>query len=122
MCGKVKIIFLFLLLDFSLSAQNPGASKGFYGSVNMGPGLVYGNISSAETKTSVQFAMHFSVGYFFTKSIQVGITGCGWLFEPYRWTATEVSGESLANTIVHIQVYPSQKLRFYFKGGYGMST
>jgi hypothetical protein len=34
----------------------------------------------------------------------------------------DVSGESLANTMVHIQVYPSQNNRFYFKAGYGMST
>jgi len=111
-----------LLMHFHLAAQNGSAMKGFYGSFNMGPGLVKGNITSAETRTTVQFAMHFSVGYFFTRSLQVGITGCGWLFEPYHWTINEVSGESLANTMLHIQVYPSQKYRLYFKGGYGMST
>jgi len=111
-----------LLIHFHLSAQNPGALKGFYGSFNMGPGLVKGNITSFETKTTVQFAMHFSVGYFLTNSVQVGITGCGWLFEPYLYTMTEVSGESLANTMLHIQFYPSEKYRFYFKGGYGIST
>jgi hypothetical protein len=122
MLGRGKIVLLFLVMDFSLSAQNPGASKGFYCSFNMGPGLVHGNITSVETKTTVQFAMHFSVGYFFKESVQVGITGWGWLFEPYRWTPTEVSGESVANTMLHIQVYPSRKYRLYFKGGYGMST
>jgi hypothetical protein len=119
---QTLFIPLVLFMNFHLVAQNSGAYKGFYGSFNMGPGLVHGNITSIKTKTTVQFAMHFSVGYFFTESVQVGITGCGWLFEPYRWTPTEVSGESVANTMLHIQVYPSRKYRLYFKGGYGMST
>jgi hypothetical protein len=52
-------------MDISISAQNLSAMKGFYGSFNMGPGLVHGNITSVEIKTTIQFAMHFSVGYFF---------------------------------------------------------
>jgi hypothetical protein len=121
MIEKVKILLLLLLVDFSLSAQNPGARKGFYGSFNIGPGFLNGNITSYEKQTSTQFAMHISVGYFLNHSLQLGITGCGWLFEPYKWNQIEPSGESLSNTILHVQVYPLRKYRLFLKGGYGIS-
>jgi len=119
---SARLLVLFMLINIQMYSQDPGAHKGFYGSFAIGPGIVHGNITSAEIKTTLQFAMHISVGYFFTNSIQAGITGCGWLFEPYGWTGSDYKGESLANTMLYIQVYPTTQNRVFLKGGYGMSS
>jgi hypothetical protein len=116
-----KIILWALILNFRLSAQNPGDMKGFYGSLNMGPGIVNGNISSYDIETSLRFAMHFNIGYFITNKVQIGLSGCGWLFEPYMWTGSGYTGESVSTTMFQIQVYPVRQYRWFLKGGYGIS-
>lgn len=116
------IVMLFLLLvDISVSAQNTGALKGFYGSINLGTGIVNGNITNYEIQTTPQFAMHFNIGYFLNRSLQAGVTGCGWLFESYLSTRTEERGESLSNAMVHVLFYPGNRSRFFIKGGFGVS-
>ena len=47
----LKIIFAILLVHFQLFAQNPGELKGFYGSMNLGLGVVNGNITHEEKNT-----------------------------------------------------------------------
>jgi len=121
MSKKANIILPFLFLHFLVEAQNPGELKGFYGSINIGSGIVNGNISGTEIRTTLQFAMHFSVGYFINRSVQLGLTGNGWLFEPYQSTRTEENGESLSNSMIYIQVYPTYHCRLFVKGGYGIS-
>ncbi len=121
MWNNVRYLLPILLLHVNLSAQNQGTLKGFYGTVNTGPGIVNGNIKNAEIQTTPQFAMHFCVGYFVNKTLQLGLTGNGWLFQPYRSTRTEEKGESLSNSMIHVQFYPTTRYRLFIKGGFGIS-
>ncbi|MCJ7648469.1 MAG: hypothetical protein MUP85_07635, partial [Candidatus Lokiarchaeota archaeon] len=124
MCKNLKIIiaiFLLLLMHFQLTAQRSGEFKGFYGSINLGLGIVEGNITSEEKNSSSQFAMHFNVGLFVTKTVQVGITLNGWLFESYGSIPFAFKGESISNGMLHLQFYPVNKYRIFLKGAYGIS-
>ena len=121
MLKKFKVILPILIIHFQLVAQNTGELKVFYGSMNLGLGLVKGNITSETIKTMSQFAMHLNVGVFITRSVLAGITMNGWLFEPYGITSADYKGESVANGMLHLQFYPVKNYRFYFKGAYGIS-
>lgn len=121
MLKNLKIILPILLLHFQLVAQKSGELKGFYGSTNLGLGVVNGNITSEEINTSSHFAMHLIVGIFVNKSIQAGLTLNGWLFESYGSIPFAYKGESISNGMVHLQVYPVKNNRLFFKGAYGLS-
>jgi hypothetical protein len=121
MCKKLKIILPVLLVSFQLMAQKSGELHGFYGSMNLGLGIVRGNISGENTNTTGQFAMHFNAGVFVSRSVQAGITLNGWLFESFEPIPFAYKGESISNGMVHLQVYPIKKHRFYLKGAYGLS-
>ncbi len=116
----LKIIFPVLLIHFQLVAQNPGELKGFYGSMNLGLGVVNGNIAHEEKNTDPHFAMHFNAGVFLNRSLQVGLTLNGWLFETYGQIPFGFKGESISNGMVHIQLYPVKNNRLFFKSAYGI--
>jgi len=118
---KFKTFFLILLICNQLSAQESSKLKGFYGSTNLGIGVVKGNIRNEETSTNSHFALHINVGYFIFRSVQAGITLNGWLFEPSGETLFAYKGESISNGMVHIQYYPIRNQRFYLKSAYGLS-
>jgi hypothetical protein len=118
---KLKIIICLLLIHFQLTAQDQGKLKGFYGSTNLGIGIISGNISGENTKTTGQFAMHFTVGFFVCRSAQVGITFNGFLFESYGLIPFGYKGESISNGMIHLQVYPVKNYRLFIKGAYGIS-
>jgi hypothetical protein len=118
---KFKTLILVLLICNQLSAQVSSKLKGFYGSVNLGIGVVKGNIQSEEINTDSHFALHFNVGYFISTSLQAGITLNGWLFEPYGEIPFAYRGESISNAMIHLQYYPIRNRRFYLKGAYGLS-
>ncbi len=121
MLRKAEIILTVLLIHLQLDAQKSGELKGFYGSINLGLGLVNGNITSEEINTSSHFAMHLNVGIFIIKSVQAGITFNGWLFEPYGSIANAYKGESISNGMLHLQFYPLNNNRLFLKGAYGIS-
>jgi len=116
-----SIVILLLWIDIHAAAQSPGSMKGFYGSMNLGAGIVSGNITNFNEGTSVQFGMHINVGFFMSKSVQVGVSGCGWLFESYMSNWTGEKGESVSDALLYIQLYPFVDYRMYFKTGYGVS-
>jgi len=89
--------------------------------MNLGIGVVKGNIHNEEINTDSHFALHFNVGYFIFKSVQAGITLNGWLFEPFGEIPFASKGEGISNGMVHIQYYPIRNKRFYFKSAYGLS-
>jgi hypothetical protein len=121
MCKRLLIIIPVLLIQLHLIAQKSGGLHGFYGSMNLGPGIVTENITGQRTETGIRFAMHLNVGYFLSSSVQAGITLNGWLFEPYSYNPFEYKGESISGSMIHFQVYPVSSHRLYFKGAYGMS-
>lgn len=121
MLRKLEIILTILLIHLQLDAQKSGELKGFYGSINLGLGLVNGNITSEKINTSSHFAMHLNVGVFIIKSVQAGITFNGWLFEPYGSIPFAYKGESISNGMLHLQFYPVKNNRLFFKGAYGKS-
>jgi hypothetical protein len=115
------LLLLFFLIELQLPAQNSSDMRGFYGSLNMGVSQFTGNVTSYETGSSTRFAMHFNIGYFVTNNFQLGLTGSGWLFESFMWTGKEYTGESISNTMLHVQFYPVQHYRWFVKGAYGVS-
>lgn len=117
---SIFLLWLFLAIQH-IRAQNSGDLKGFYGSLDLGLGVVNGNITSYEIETTLQFAMHLNIGYFVGKNVQLGLSASGWLYESFMWTGAEYQGESLSTSIIHLQVYPSQRYRWFIKGGYGIS-
>jgi hypothetical protein len=118
----IKIIIPVLLIHYNLAAQKSGELKGLYGSMNLGIGIVSGNITGEEINTSANFAMHFNIGFFICRSMQAGITLNGWLFEPYGpFLFTYYEGESISSWMFHLQFYPLKNSRLFFKGAYGIS-
>lgn len=114
-------ILIILLINYHLTAQRSGDHKGFYGSMNIGPGIVTGNISNEKISTAAHLAMHLNIGYFFSSSVQGGITVNGWLFEPFGEIPSGFKGESISNGMIHLQFYPFRDYRLFLKGAYGLS-
>lgn len=104
-----------------LAAQRPGSLKGLYGSFNAGLGIVSENVSGLEKNISPHFTMNFNLGVFICKSLQAGVTANGWLFESFGPIPFAYKGESISNTMIHLQVYPVKNNRFFMKGAYGVS-
>ena len=121
MCKNLKIIIPLLFIHFHLLGQQSTYLKGFYGSMNLGLGIVKGNIRSEDASTTSHFAMHVNVGVFICKSLQAGITLNGWLYEPFGTIPFAYRGESISNGMLYLQVYPVKKNRFFIKGAYGTS-
>jgi hypothetical protein len=121
MWKKIITLLPVIIMSVNLNAQSNADLKGLYGSMNLGCGLMNANITSEDMSTSVRFSMQVSVGYFISKSLQAGITASGWLFEPYWPILSDENGESISNTMIHLQVYPLKQFRLYTKVGYGIS-
>jgi hypothetical protein len=121
MYKNLKFIIPILFINFSLFGQQTTYLKGIYGSMNLGIGIIKGNITSETANTTPHFAMHINIGVFVCKSLQAGLTFNGWLYEPYRSMPPEYKGESISNGMLYLQLYPVRKNRFFFKGAYGMS-
>jgi hypothetical protein len=88
--------------------------------MNLGEGIFKGNVTSYEIKTSTQFTMQLNIGYFVTRNVQLGLTRSGWLNESFMWTGKEYTGESVSNTMLHVQFYTVQYYRWFVKAAYGV--
>ena len=116
-----KIVFLLILSVCELCAQKTGELKGLYGSINLGLGVINGDITNEYYSTNGQFAMHFNVGIFICRYLQTGITLNGWLFESFEEIPYAYKFESISNGMIHLQVYPVRNKRLFIKGAYGIT-
>ena len=119
--AALAVLTFLVLVNIHSIAQESGKLKGFYGSFNLGPGIVNENIRNDIENTSLCLAMHFNLGFFITRKIQTGFTMNGWLFEAFGLIPDGFKGESISNGMVHVQYYPLKSNRFFLKGAYGFS-